>query len=80
MKRSRWAACLLISVLIAALVALPPTVSDWRLNPGGIFHGPAGTDWGIVWQTGLSWFLPVFVAVAAVSFPMAWWLERRNRK
>ena len=80
MKPSRWFACLLISASIAVLVALPPTISDWQLNPEGIFHGPDGTDWEIVWQTGFSWFLPVFLAAVAVSLPIAWWLERRKRQ
>ena len=63
-----------IGALVAALAAL----RDWWLNPAGLFHGPAGTDWSIVFETGWSWFLPVAAAAVAVLVPLAWLLDRRR--
>ena len=49
------------------------TVMTWfemRLNPSGIFHGPAGTNWSFVWETWISWFLPTFGLVAVLMLPL----------
>jgi len=35
------------------------TTLDWRFNPAGIFHDAQGTHWNIVWETAISWFVPV---------------------
>ncbi|NNF52113.1 MAG: hypothetical protein HKN59_06715 [Gammaproteobacteria bacterium] len=52
--------------LCGVLVSAVMTINDWRLNPGGIFHSQADTNWHIVAETALSWLLPV----AAVSTAM----------
>jgi len=54
-------------MLAGLAVAIPVTVADWRLNPGGLFHGPGGTQWNVVGQTAWSWFWPV----ALLGFAMA---------
>lgn len=51
-------------IVAGVLVALAMTGNDWRLNPGGVFHDAEGTDWRIVGETALSWFLPVAALVA----------------
>ncbi len=63
---------------IGALVATLAALRDWWLNPAGLFHGPAGTDWSIVFDTWWSWFLPVAAPVVAVLVPVAWLLGRRR--
>ena len=55
--------------IIGVLLATPPTFLDWQANPGGIFHGPAGTDWAIVSETFLSWLWPT--ALVATPFTVA---------
>lgn len=59
-------------MVVGATVGLvtAPVMSflDWRLNPSGIFHSELGTNWPFVWDTWLSWFVPMFAvgSVAAV--------------
>lgn len=48
----------------ATIVAGIATFLDWQLNPGGIFRSEAGTNWQFVIDTFMSWFIPVFIAVA----------------
>ena len=43
------------------------TWSDWRLNPGGIFHGASGTNWSFVFETAISWFVPAIPAAVILS-------------
>lgn len=64
--------------LVAFLVAAVMTFIDWRLNPGGIFRGPAGTDWQIVWDTWISWFLPVLPAAALLALVILGVVSRRG--
>lgn len=63
---------------VGAVVAGLMTFLDWRLNPGEIFHGDAGTSWAVVQETFLSWFGPVFAAAAAIALIVAWLLGRRG--
>lgn len=57
----------IVSVLFAGVSALSIAAAmtwvDWRLNPAGLFHSVNGTNWPVVWETWLSWFVPVFVAI-----------------
>ena len=48
------------SVLVAGLF----TVWNWVENPEGIFHGASGTNWGFVFDTAISWVVPVFLYTA----------------
>lgn len=63
---------------VGAVVAGLMTFLDWRLNPGDIFYGDAGTNWVVVQETFLSWFGPVFTAAAAIALIVAWILGRRG--
>lgn len=69
---------LLASAGVAALVASLASARDWFINPTGIFHGPAGTDWAIVAETWWSWFLPTSGGVAVLLLPLMLWLARRR--
>lgn len=45
---------------------------DWRLNPGGIFRGPDGTNWQFMFETSFSWFLPIAVTAFPVLLAILW--------
>ena len=51
---------------VAVMVTVPITYADWRLNPAGLFHDDTGTHWDVVFETALSWFVPVALLVFAV--------------
>ncbi len=61
---------------LGAVVAAIMTFMDWRLNPGGIFHGADGSDWSIVLETALSWFGPVFALSTALALGVCYWRSR----
>lgn len=68
--------------VMAVLVTAVITAWEWLENPGGIFHGPDGTNWSFVYDTATSWLLPTFAYVAVISFLIhaAWhWVVRRRR-
>ena len=69
MNRTRWLPSLkwgaVLGVVMAILVAAPPTWLDWRLNPGGLFHDDSGVHWSVLLDTFFSWAWPVFLLVAA---------------
>jgi hypothetical protein len=70
----------LVGSVVAGLgVALPTTWADWRLNPAGIFRSESGgTDWSIVLETALSWFVPVAIPVFLVVAGIHHWLSNRH--
>lgn len=61
-------------VIIGLCVAAAFTIADWKLNPGGIFHDAMGTQWRLVLETGLSWFLPVGLLVFSAVTTFHYWL------
>ncbi len=50
---------------------------DWRRNPQGIFHDARGTHWEVVWETAVSWFVPVAFGAFVVSAAVLFWFSRR---
>lgn len=62
-----WLSGLGLGLLASAVLAMVMTFADWRLNPGGIFRNEHGTDWRIVGETLLSWFIPTIPAAAILS-------------
>lgn len=68
-----------IGLSAGAIVALAMTVKDWRLNPAGIFHDAHGTDWSIVTETAVSWFVPVSVLCSALALSVFFIISRRQR-
>ena len=54
-----------LGTLIAAAVATAVSAHDWHVNPEDLFHTAAGTNWPVVWETWISWFEPVFLAITA---------------
>ena len=53
---------------------------DWRLNPGGIFRGSDGTHWSFVFDTALSWLVPVFLSTFALALVLRYLYERIVRR
>ena len=60
MIRSFWLFGLVSGAAVAALVTLIMCVWEWLENPGGIFRDASGTHWNFVYDTAVSWFVPVF--------------------
>ena len=63
---------------IGFAVASTMAFLDWRLNPAGIYHSDAGTNWVFVWDTWFSWFWPVASMAAAVTLLAIWVLSLRR--
>ncbi len=78
MTKKYWVYALLLGVTVGFIVASVMSFLDWRLNPSGIFHSDLGTNWRFVWDTWISWFMPVFVVGSAVSIPALSWLSKRS--
>ena len=79
MSRNRWIYAVLIGASAGLFVASIISFLDWRLNPSGIFHSDLGTNWRFVWETWISWFIPVFVIGSAVSVPVLFWFSKRKK-
>jgi len=63
-----------VAIAIGVAVAAAFTISDWKLNPAGIFQDEAGTHWDIVLETAMSWFLPVVLIVLPLATALHYWL------
>lgn len=68
MRIKHWVLGLVIGLTVGLLTGAYYAFSDWKLNPGGIFHNDQGTQWDIVMETVTSWWLPVSVWVTALSW------------
>ena len=62
-----WLRSTAAAIAAGVLVASVMSYRDWRLNPGDVFRGPDGTDWGVVWDTFASWMWPVALAVGVAT-------------
>ena len=76
MTRRSWLLACLIGAGTGLVIAAAMSFVDWRHNPGGIFHGELGTNWDIVLETAVSWFVPVAFVAAALSAVVLWWFSR----
>jgi uncharacterized membrane protein len=68
------------ALLVALIGSIVPTFIDWRLNPGGIFRGSEGTNWGVVVETIWTWFWPLFLVIVPIAVLLYAWLEHRKKK
>jgi hypothetical protein len=66
MKTKFWIISILSGLFTGMVIAVIITYQDWQLNPSGIFHGEQGTNWPVVWETALSWLLPIWALVSAL--------------
>ena len=78
MKIKTWLLGAIAGGAVGVAVASTMTFLDWRLNPGGIFHDAENTHWGVVWDTAISWFLPVGGIATALALLILLVLERRT--
>ena len=81
---TRWIRSLRFGMAAGALMAAGVTVVmviwEWLENPGGIFRSENGTNWGFVFDTATSWFIPTFIYAAVVAFVayLAWLALRHS--
>ena len=62
-----WLSGLALGLVASMVLAMVMTYADWRLNPGDIFWNEHGTNWSIVWETLISWFVPTVPAAVILS-------------
>ena len=80
MWRRSWWLGTLVGLTAGSLVSLPATFLDWRLNPGGIFHSQSGTDWVVVTETFVSWFVPVALVALVITVAVHSWITRDQKR
>ena len=80
MSRRAVFAAIASSLVVAFFVGAGFAFYDWRLNPGGIFRGPDGTNWRFMYETTISWLAPTFLSLLPVSFGIAWLIGRFRRR
>lgn len=68
MKAKFFLTGLLFGAAVALSVTLVICVWEWIENPGGIFRGVDGTNWGFVFETAISWLIPTFFYAAAFAW------------
>jgi hypothetical protein len=71
----------MLGITLAAAVALFVTVWEWVENPGGIFRDASGTNWAFIYDTAVSWFVPVALWASPVLASVRcglWYLARRR--
>ena len=59
---------LLFGAAVALSVTLVICVWEWLENPGGIFRGDDGTNWGFVFDTAISWLVPTFLYAVLIAW------------
>ena len=69
-----------VGVAVGLIVGAATTFADWRVNPGGLFHDGEATNWRIVFETGVSWFVPVAVLFGSLASGCAWGILKRRGK
>ena len=79
MKRKYWIVGVAVGFLTGLIVAGIATLLDWRVNPGGLYHGVDGTHWDIVLDTALSWFVPVTGYVSVIAWVVLFVISRWRR-
>ena len=67
----------IVGFISGAVVSIPITFVDWRLNPSGLFHDEHGTNWAVVAETFWSWFWPVALGALATTMVICYWLAVR---
>jgi H+/Cl- antiporter ClcA len=82
-SREFWLRTFAYGAGIAIAIALVAAFLDWRANPAGLFHDQDGTNWPILGETWLSWFLPLLPATCGLSALLlgihGYWRGRKDR-
>jgi len=82
-RASRWWLGLAVGGTVSAIVTIVVGTWEWLENPGGIFRSESGTNWGVMYDTAISWLMPTFVyaAVIASVVHLVWLgVSRKKRK
>lgn len=79
MKRKYWLIGIAVGLLTGLTVAGIATYLDWRVNPGGLYHGADGTHWDIVGDTAMSWLVPVTGYVTLIAWAVLFAISRWRR-
>lgn len=62
---------LLFGIVTGAFLSTAITVTvliwEWLENPGGIYRNATGTNFGIVFETAISWLVPVFLGTVVIA-------------
>ncbi|XOV83266.1 MAG: hypothetical protein ACFHXK_20740 [bacterium] len=63
-----------LSLAGAVFITAAVTLWEWWENPSGIYHDGATTDWQIVYETAISWFLPaaLYLFVVMLLLRLSW--------
>jgi allophanate hydrolase subunit 1 len=71
---------LLISLAGAILIAAGVTAWEWLENPSGIYHDATTTQWQIVYDTAISWFMPTsaYLFIFALLSQLIWRVTARQ--
>ena len=80
LNRSHIGLAVLNALFASSLLGGLVTFLDWQKNPGDIFRPGGVTDWSIVWETWLSWFVPAFFLVLVLSLTILAIYIRRAMK
>ena len=78
MNNKKWLKGFGIGAVVGFVVAATATFMDWRVNPAGIFHNAGKTNWAFVWETAVSWFVPVAAAVTVAALLVLYVVSRRD--
>ena len=68
----------LIGMVVGIAVGLVMTIIDYVRNPADIFHNEAGIHWNHVFETWVSWFVPVALVAIVVSVVVLFWIARTS--
>lgn len=54
-------------IVSAVLITIIFTALDWVRNYGEVFRDQSGTNWSIVYETAVSWFLPTLGYITVIA-------------
>lgn len=66
---------------LSTIITVTVLIWEWLENPGGIYRNATGTNFGIVFETAISWIVPVFLSTFAIAtiVHLLWSGIRRRR-
>ena len=62
-----------VSFIFSLVVSVTMTALDWSINPSNLFYSQEATNWGVLFQTFGSWFLPL-LPVVIISLSILFYL------
>lgn len=68
LRRNSLVFALLTGILVSITVTGIVMIMEWQENPAGIFHDETGVHWHFVFDTVISWIVPVFLYTLVFAF------------